>query len=222
MRRRTMLTTTALALLLTLAATAALAQARRGAGTPRGAAPVAATPAQATPQATLQTATLDAVTADGLRWMREEEKLARDVYLALAERYDLPVFANIAASEQAHMDAVGALLERYGLDDPAAGAAVGAFTEPELQALYDTLTAKGATSLGAALEVGATIEELDIADLRARATAAPDVARLYAALERGSGNHLTAFTTLYQRVTGTAYRPTRLDPAEVDRIVRGG
>lgn len=50
--------------------------------------------------------------------MREEEKLARDVYLELYETWDLPVFYNIAQSEQTHMGAVKTLIEKYNLKDP--------------------------------------------------------------------------------------------------------
>ena len=57
-------------------------------------------------------------TAD-LLYMREEEKLARDLYLAFYDRYGLPAFSNIAAAEQRHMDAVRYVLEGYGLVDPA-------------------------------------------------------------------------------------------------------
>ena len=157
----------------------------------------------------------------GIQWMREEEKLARDVYRALAERYALPVFTNIAASEQDHMNAVGALLERYGIADPAAGKAAGAFVDPELQKLYDSLLAQGEASLASALRVGATIEETDIADLRARATPAPDVALVYDALERGSENHLRAFTRLVERVSGAPYAPQLLSKIDYDRIRAG-
>jgi hypothetical protein len=51
-----------------------------------------------------------------LRFMANEEKLAHDVYLALGELYDLPVFEGIAASEAQHQAAVNTLLERYGID----------------------------------------------------------------------------------------------------------
>ena len=37
----------------------------------------------------------------GLVFMREEEKLARDVYLTMSDRWGAPVFENIAASEGA-------------------------------------------------------------------------------------------------------------------------
>ena len=49
----------------------------------------------------------------GILFMREEEKLARDVYLALAERWDMNVFSNIARSEQTHMDSVLTLIELF-------------------------------------------------------------------------------------------------------------
>ena len=66
----------------------------------------------------------------GLTFMREEEKLARDVYLTLDDAWDLQVFANIARSEQTHMDAIGTLLTRYGIADPAAGNERGRVHQP--------------------------------------------------------------------------------------------
>jgi len=47
---------------------------------------------------------------EAISWMREEEKLARDVYLALYQKWNLRIFWNIAASEQRHMDAIGTLM----------------------------------------------------------------------------------------------------------------
>lgn len=129
----------------------------------------------------------------GLMWMREEEKLARDVYDAMEAKWDLQIFDNISNSEQTHMDAVLALLERHGLDDPAAGNAPGEFTNPELQALYDSLIAQGNVSATEALKVGVAIEELDIADLQARQTETADIALVYDHLETGSEHHLEAF-----------------------------
>src|SRR4030042_3951582 len=59
--------------------------------------------------------------ADGLAFMREEEELAHDLYVALADQSGLPVFAHIARSESLHMDAMLTLLNVYDLPDPAAG-----------------------------------------------------------------------------------------------------
>ena len=50
-----------------------------------------------------------------LTFMREEEKLARDVYLALYDLWSNPVFSMIASSEQKHMDAIKRQLDAYGL-----------------------------------------------------------------------------------------------------------
>ena len=63
---------------------------------------------------------LDDVEASHLTFMREEEKLARDVYLKFAKWYrDQPVFNTIATrSEQTHTDTLRDKLDQYGLPDP--------------------------------------------------------------------------------------------------------
>jgi hypothetical protein len=156
----------------------------------------------------------------GLSWMREEEQLAHDVYAALGEVWDLRIFENIAASERSHIDAAIGVLENYGIDDPAAGNEPGTFTDPQIQALYDRLVADGSASLIAALEVGAFIEELDIADLRLRSSATDIEAltNLYANLERGSRNHLRAFTSQLES-RDVVYEPTQLDAEAYEEIV---
>jgi hypothetical protein len=158
----------------------------------------------------------------GLLWMREEEQLAHDVYTALGEFWGLRIFENIAASEQSHIDAVATLLDRLDIEVPAAGNEPGTFNEPAIQELYDELMADGTVSLEAALAVGARIEELDIVDLRSHAAATDiaDVDALYAELERGSRNHLRAFTSQLD-VRGVEYQPTVLDQAAYDAIVSG-
>jgi energy-converting hydrogenase Eha subunit E len=93
-----------------------------------------------------------------LLYMREEEKLARDVYNALYAIWGQPIFQNIAASEQSHMDAILTLIDRYGLTDPAQ-AEPGIFTDPNLQVLYDALIARGGQSLSESYYVGGAIEE---------------------------------------------------------------
>lgn len=49
---------------------------------------------------------LSAAEENSLAFMREEEKLARDVYNALYSIYGTNIFSNIGASEQTHTDAV--------------------------------------------------------------------------------------------------------------------
>ena len=137
---------------------------------------------------------LSAEEAAALLFMREEEKLARDVYNQMYALWGQPVFQNIAASEQAHMDEIKLLLDRYGLSDPALGP--GQFTDPSLQALYNQLIAQGSISVTEALNVGGLVEQTDIADLQARLAQADnaDIQLVYTNLMNASYNHLAAFT----------------------------
>jgi hypothetical protein len=169
------------------------------------ASPVAAQAAPGTAGAAVSAFTvagqLTAEEAAGLTQMREEEKLARDVYQYLYQRWGLGIFSNIASSEQTHMNAIKTLLDRYQLADPAAGNPAGVFTNPELQALYNQLIAQGSQSLVSALQVGITIENLDISDLQEQLalTTKLDIKTVYQNLLKGSQNHLRSFTATLQR-----------------------
>ena len=129
----------------------------------------------------------------GLLFMREEEKLARDVYQVLSAKWGLRVFENIAESEQQHMDAILYLLGKYDLEDPALGP--GEFDNSDLQKLYNYLVAKGEASVVDAIEVGVTIEETDIEDITnyLNTTDKNDIINVYTNLLEGSYNHLEAF-----------------------------
>ena len=153
-------------------------------------------------------------------FMREEEKLARDVYVFLYELWGHPVFANISESEQRHMDSMAALVDTYSLTDPVQDDSVGAFTNPDLASLFASLSARGQTSLLEALGVGAFIEEVDMRDIRAaidRATHA-DIIQTYENLLRGSRNHLRAFARTIENL-GVVYEAQVLPQSEVDAIV---
>jgi len=160
---------------------------------------------------------------EGILFMREEEKLARDVYLTFYENYDnLPIFNNIANSEQQHMDAVKTLIDRYGLEDPIAGNDIGEFTNQDLQDLYNALISQGSTLI-AALEIGAEIEEIDIIDLKEymSQTDKEDILWVYGNLLKGSKNHLRAFVKdLKSR--GITYEPKHLSQDEFDDIINEG
>ena len=166
---------------------------------------------------------LDAVEIADLEYLREEETLARDVYLTLYDVWGVRTFQNISRSEQSHMDAILTLLNRYAIADPAVGNGVGEFTNPELQALYDQLIATGSQSLADALKVGGAIEEIDILDLQ-RAVAETDKAdiqRVYASLLSGSTNHLRAFVSTLANQTGEVYAPQYMTPDAYSAIVDG-
>ena len=129
-----------------------------------------------------------------LKFLREEEKLARDVYLNLYSEYGLNIFNNIASSEQKHMDAVLNIMQQHNIADPAS-IEHGIFNNPDLQTLYDNLTAQAGESLVAALKVGATIEDVDIKDLQEAilSTSHSNISDMYQKLECGSRNHMRAF-----------------------------
>jgi hypothetical protein len=161
--------------------------------------------------------------ADALTYMREEEKLAHDVYVTLYEKWGLATFQNIANSEQTHTESVKALLDRYGLQDPASSQ-VGVFNNPDLQALFNTLVAQGSQSLAEALKVGAAIEEIDILDVEERLaqTDNADIQQVFNNLLSGSRNHLRAFTSTLQSQTGEIYQPQYLSLEAYQAIIGAG
>jgi len=128
--------------------------------------------------------------------MRQEEKLARDVYRMFADMWDCPMFTNIADAEQRHLDAVGLLVTKYGLTDPVTDDTVGVFSTPEFTTLYTTLTQSGAKSLLDALKAGVQVEQTDLADLQTALsqTGKSDIQWVLGNLQRASSNHLRAFT----------------------------
>ncbi len=131
---------------------------------------------------------------DGLVFMYEEEKVARDTYSVLGDIWDVNVFTNIQRAEVKHMASVKSLLIKYGIEVPMLSDEVGLFENAQLQDEYDRLAQKGELSLQDALEVGVSIEVMDIQDLKDRMIGAPDdVVRVYERLLRGSENHLRAF-----------------------------
>ena len=155
-----------------------------------------------------------------LAFLREEEKRARDVYRALFAEHGDWSFANIAAAEQRHMDEVKLLLDRYELPDPAAATAPGEFKDSRLAALYTDLVARGKTSLVEALKVGATIEDLDLADVgKALETSDNrDVDTVMQNLAKGSRNHLRAFSGRLAAL-GASYTAQYLTADQIAAIV---
>jgi hypothetical protein len=166
---------------------------------------------------------------DGLLFMREEEKLAHDVYLKLYEIWGLPIFENISQSEQTHTEAVLAIISKYGLDDPAANSDIGKFTNTALQDLYNQLIEQGSQSLVDALKVGGAIEEIDILDLEKHLseTSNQTIVKVYQNLLDGSRNHLRSFVSTLENQTQEEYSPQYLSLDVFEEIMgsangRGG
>ena len=163
---------------------------------------------------------LSADESAALLYMREEEKLAHDVYVTFYARWNLRIFQNISQSEQIHTEAIKTLLDRYGLTDPASSE-IGVFTNPDLQALYGNLIARGSQSLAEALKVGAAIEEIDILDLQTHLaeTDNTDIQQVYNNLMNGSYNHLQAFVSTLNTQTGETYQPQYLSTEAYATII---
>ncbi|HYN28460.1 MAG TPA: DUF2202 domain-containing protein [Dermatophilaceae bacterium] len=156
---------------------------------------VAASQALATTETAPSTTAAGGV-ASALTFSREEERMARDLYAALADSYDgARPFSMITKSEDRHFDAVGALIERYDVADPSAGKAAGTYSITAIQDLYDGWLAEGRASLEGAYRVGVELEQRDIADLRQSIAAdlPADVDTVLGQLLQGSHHHLAAY-----------------------------
>jgi hypothetical protein len=167
------------------------------------------------------TVPLSTVEAADLTFMRQEEKLARDIYLQLGDLWNIATFDNIAGSEQRHMDTMLGLLQTYQLPDPVVGFTIGEFLDPALQQLHDDLLALGEASAIGALQVGGLIEEVDMRDIVAAIERSQhtDIDNAYLNLLCGSRNHLRAFAGQIELRTGLPYEAQLLPQAEVDAIL---
>lgn len=165
---------------------------------------------------------LSVVEKDSLVFMREEEKLAHDVYALLDLRWStsIRVFGSIANSEATHAEAVRQLLLRYSLSDPAATLAAGVFQSTTLQGLYTQLTTAGAISLIDALKVGAAIEEIDMIDINKALLGIDnqDIVLVYQNLLKGSRNHLRSFVSNLA-LQGVTYVPQYMPAADYQAII---
>lgn len=161
---------------------------------------------------------LNATEKADLLYLIEEEKLARDTYVYLYQKWNVQQFNNIKNSEQTHMNAVENLLKKYKV--PYTILTTGKFSNPELQSLYNQLTAQGNTSKIEALKVGATIEDVDIKDLQKSTaeTTLTDLKTVYSNLMCGSRNHMRAFSGSLKNL-GVTYVPQFITQAEYDAII---
>lgn len=152
--------------------------------------------------------------------MREEEKLARDVYTTLWAKWGNKIFTNIAQSEQTHTQAVKNLLDAYALPDPVTDDTIWVFVSPTMQKLYTDLVSQWSASLLDALIVWATVEDLDIKDLNVlvQETNNPAIISVYDNLNRGSRNHLRAYIKNINNNNGS-YVPQYISQWEYNEII---
>jgi hypothetical protein len=198
-----------------------------------------------TDSAVLNSAALDYNEQIHLMFMREEEKLARDVYQTLGSMYpDSAIFGNIDDSEQQHTMAVKAMIEKYGYEDPNTNDNVGVFTGEDFgwyfTKNYNLLVERASISELEALYVGAFIEELDMMDINQCPqvivdtdngindvsecgkvyTDDRDVQRLYSNLLDGSDSHLEGYVMNIEKHIGEGnYQAQVLSQEMVDAIL---
>ena len=155
--------------------------------------------------------------------MREEEKLARDVYDYLYERWGMRIFNNISSAEQSHMSSIATILQKYNIPDPVLNDDRGSFSDEGMKELYTKLTAMGSNSLADALLVGATIEDLDIFDLQNALlkTDNMDILFIFGNLKKGSENHIRAFTNQLKSFNIT-YEAQYISQEELENILNSG
>jgi hypothetical protein len=129
-----------------------------------------------------------------LSYLYEEDKLARDLYLYLGNKWNNQLLKDIATgSEQKHMDALKALADNHGVPLPDNGP--GVFANSDLQKLYSQLAQQGSVSLVEAFKAAVLAEETDIHDLQQgiATTNHGDLKTVYGDLVHASSIHLTAF-----------------------------
>jgi hypothetical protein len=154
--------------------------------------------------------------------MKNEEKLAHDVYVTLYKKWGSMPFSNISSAEERHLNAVINLLKNYDSADTLVGD-FGKFTDPTVQKLYNQLIEKGSGSIEQAYQVGAWIEDLDIKDIDVLLAkiSNPDIKMVFENLQRGSRNHLRAFNRQLTNL-GLVYKPQFISQSEFDQIVSQG
>jgi len=146
-----------------------------------------------------------------IAYMWNEEKLAKDIYLALNELTPSNTLYNIATNaETSHMAAVENLIQKYDLNilnidsnytggydsDALSAYKSGEYSIKDVGDLYDTLYEKGSLSLKDALEVGCMVEVTDINDLNEdleTVDGVEDLVAVFESLRQGSYSHYWAF-----------------------------
>jgi hypothetical protein len=161
---------------------------------------------------------------DAITYIREEEKMARDVYDSMFNKWKVNPFGNIRKSEQVHMNRMEQLINTYQLQDPvkANGDRPGIFTDALMKQYYQELIVLGSKTFTDALRAGGKIEELDIHDLdqRINETRQQDIIVAYEFLRNASYNHLRAFVRRL-KMDGIIYEPEILSKQSFDTIIAG-
>ncbi|NTV27999.1 MAG: DUF2202 domain-containing protein [Methanothrix sp.] len=173
-----------------------------------------------TSAATATAATITSREKEGMLFIWEEEKAARDLYMSLYDKNNLTIFMNLVRSEQSHMDQAKAIIDKYGLAIPGNGEQ-GVFQNKTLQKIHDDLQAEGLRSDQDALMVAAAFEEISIMDLEKEisATKTEDIRVVYQGVLAGSRKHLRSYVADLQG-RGIQYAPKYLSKSEFEETIK--
>ena len=158
--------------------------------------------------------------SQGVKYIYEVEKVARDAYLNFYDKWGTPVQNVVSNSEQNHMDIMKEIIDQYSLGDPAKGRGQGEFSNSDLQQLYYDLIKRGSSSDIDALSTSAMVEEFDILEIRKRTSNLNknDYISAYSKLMTGSQNHLEIFTAKLKE-QGVEYKPVYLSQQDYTQII---
>lgn len=168
------------------------------------------------------TADLTANEIEFLYAVREDEKVARDLYTSFYKKYALTPFANIGAAESNHIKAVERLFDYYQIKYPEVGPA-GVFANTTRQDLYNSLLSQGNISALEAFKVMAKDEETGIVNYKEviKTIVNPNIKMVLENLTKASENHLKA---AIRQITalGGVYTPVLMSVSEFDTIIASG
>jgi|APHM01.1.fsa_nt_gi Uncharacterized protein conserved in archaea len=155
---------------------------------------------------------------EDIRFMRQEEALAYDVYGTFYDEYGVKAFTNIESSEETHTGAIEGLVLKYDLDDPY-NESTDSFDSQEFSDLREKLVDRGMESEVEALKAAAEVEDRNIAHLREKLenTDNQDTQEVYSTLLGDAKRHLTAFDRQLDR-RDASYEPSFISKSDYEEI----
>lgn len=149
-----------------------------------------------------------------LKTIFQHEKLAHDASQVFYNKWQQPIFERIAANEQAQLEAMRILLERYQKNEAQPN-------DERWQNFYQKTIEKGLESEISALRAAALIEEVTIQNLHHTQKIGADrkdIAHVRASLVRASRNHLRVLARMLE-ARQAAYSPQILETNQWELIV---
>ena len=167
------------------------------------------------------TADLNADEIEFIYAVREDEKVARDLYKAFFDNYKLKTFENISKAEANHMKAAEKLLDYYEVEYPAASD-YGKFADTARQALYERYLQKGNTAMEA-FKVMVYLEEENIVSYNEvlKDITNPNIKLVIENLSKASENHLRAAVRQITALGGT-YQASLMTEEQYKSIIAKG